>query len=108
MAEAVWTFDSETGARERVASSIDEWIGWLLSDLDYITGQFVVDEWVQQCGPLERGCRLVPKCPFVVGGKYEVENVYSCEAIKGMRFRGTFARQIRDLPDGAQIIWKIV
>jgi hypothetical protein len=51
--------------------------------------------------------RLVPKIPFVCGGRYEVNNLYPLNEVKGRQFRASIARQIRDLPDGSQVILDI-
>lgn len=59
-------------------------------------------------GVLVEGQRLVPKLPFVAGGEFEVDNLYAADAVEGMRARGNLAVQIRDLPDGAQISYRIV
>ena len=47
---------------------------------------------------------LLPKIPFVFGGKYEIENLYPVDDLKGMLFRASIAKQIRGLPDGCQIV----
>jgi hypothetical protein len=52
--------------------------------------------------------RLVPKVPFVLGGEIEPGNVYSLNAKEGMRVRGELAVQIRDLPDGARVHYRII
>jgi hypothetical protein len=50
--------------------------------------------------------RLLPKTPFVCGGKYQLDNLYSVEEVKGMQFRASIANQIRDLPDGSDVVLK--
>jgi hypothetical protein len=64
--------------------------------------------WQAANGVLTVGERLVPKRPFTLGGEYNLANLVAMEAVKGMRFRGDLAVQIRDLPDGASITFKIV
>ena len=54
------------------------------------------------------GSSLVPAVPFVLGGEYSLGNLRLADAVSGMRARGNLARQIRDLPDGAQIEFKVV
>jgi hypothetical protein len=41
--------------------------------------------------------------PFVLGGEFVLDNMYMADAVEGMRFRADIARQIKDLPDGAEI-----
>ena len=54
------------------------------------------------------GRRLLPKIPFALGGEYVVENLYAGRAVDGMRVRAHLATQLVDLPDGAQIEYKVV
>ncbi|MGD9644213.1 MAG: hypothetical protein AB7U73_00785 [Pirellulales bacterium] len=42
-----------------------------------------------------------------VGGDYVLENLYALDDVKGMRFRASIANQIRDLPDGTKIRFRI-
>jgi hypothetical protein len=46
---------------------------------------------------------LIPKIPFVLGGKYEVDNLYAGNIVDAMRFRASLARQISAIPDGTAI-----
>jgi hypothetical protein len=50
----------------------------------------------------------VPKIPFVAGGDYAVDNLYAGDAIKSLRYRGEFAVQIRDVPEGGKIRLKMI
>jgi hypothetical protein len=52
------------------------------------------------------GERLAPKMPLVTGGGFEVSNLAAIESLRGMRFRGNLAVQIRDLPDGVKIRYR--
>jgi hypothetical protein len=54
-------------------------------------------------GQLPAGQRLIPKTPFVLGGQFRVDNLIALEAVEGMNLRSDIWRQIKDLPDGAQI-----
>ncbi len=101
-------FDAETGEVEVVASSLEEWARKVLADYDYMTCYPLAHSWQQKNGRLPRNHRLVAKIPFVAGGEFEVSNLYAAEAAKAMRHRGDLARQIRDLPDGASIEFKVV
>ncbi len=104
----VYTFDPETGVAEFMAGSLEGWAGELLSDYELLTGFPLAHAWQQENGPIRTGHRLVPKRPFVLGGDYAPSNLYSADAADGMRVRGELAVQIKDLPDGAQIRYRIV
>jgi hypothetical protein len=43
-----------------------------------------------------------------MGGKFSVQNLYALASVKAMRMRGSIAIQIKDLPDGGKIRFKIV
>jgi hypothetical protein len=104
--DRVALFDAETGVIEEVARSLEEWAERLLSD-DYWTGWSLAHQWQMQNGPLEPGHRLLPKLPFVLGGQFTAENLYSVAAAEGMNYRAGIALQIRGVPDGADITLKI-
>lgn len=106
--DLIFTFDPETGELERLASGYEEWAQTILDDYKVLTGQPLAHEWQERYGALPAGKRLIPRQPFVAGGKFEIENLYALDAVKGMRFRADLAIQLRDVPDGAQIEFKIV
>lgn len=101
-------FDAETGKVEKKAEQLEQWAKLILDDYRVQTGFPIAHEWQMQHGPLAQGMRLVPKVPFVTGGEYTLKNLYTIDATKGMRMRGNLARQIKQLPDGTKVIFKIV
>jgi len=96
-------FDPETGGISAMGATFMEWISILISDVDYYTGLPLAIEWRLVNGELPPGERLIPKLPFVLGGKYEIRNLYLAEEVKAIQFRASIARQIRDLPDGSGV-----
>jgi len=103
----IYTFDPETAETECIARSIEEWCDTLLNDYEVLTGYPLAAAWQRENGPLRAGHRLIPKVPFVAGGEFGLANLMVVEASKGMKLRGNLARQIRDLPDGAQIRYSV-
>ncbi|MCZ7572901.1 MAG: SMI1/KNR4 family protein [Ardenticatenaceae bacterium] len=103
----VWRFDPETGEYERVATNLEGWARRILQNYEQETGYPLAHAWQETHGRLPPRERLLPKMPFVLGGEYNVENLYAQDAVKGMKSRAYLARQIRDLPDGAQIQFEI-
>jgi len=99
----IYTFDPETGSLEYFANDIEDWARILLRDYEVLTGYPLAHQWQKQNGQLPAGKRLLPKVPFVLGGDFEVDNLYLADAVDGMRFRADIASQIKNLPDGAQI-----
>jgi hypothetical protein len=106
--DEICTFDPETAATEAVSSSIEDWAGQLVQNYSVLTGFVVAHDWQTQHGVIEPGCRLVPKRPFVLGGEFSAANVCSLAAVKGIHVRADLALQIRDLPDGSKIRYRIV
>jgi hypothetical protein len=106
--DEVKVFEPETAKFEDIANSFGEWASILLSDINYRTGFPAAHDWVNKHGPLIPGFRLIPKLPFVVGGKYDTDNLYACNEVQGMLFRASLANQIRDVRDGGQIIIDII
>jgi hypothetical protein len=104
----VWRFNPESAAREEVARHLDEWAEKILADYSFETGYQQAHDWQQQNGRLMEGQRLIPRVPFIMGGKYEADNLFALDAVKGMRYRADIWKQIRDLPDGSPIQLKIL
>lgn len=100
---SVFKFDPETAEIEQCAANLEEWASTILQDYNYETGYSLAHEWQRQNGFLPIDQRLLPKKLFVLGGEYEVSNLYAIEAVKGMLFRADIYRQIRELPDGSKI-----
>ena len=106
--EAIHYFDPETGGLERVASTVEDWAKLMSEDRDFRTGFPLAHQWQEIHGAMPVGQRLLPKRPFVLGGEYTVENLVAYDAVKGMNLRGELSLQIRDVPDGGKVIYKIV
>ena len=103
----IYSFDPETARCEFLASDLEGWARVIFDDYEVLTGYPLAHAWQTVNGALIAGVRLVPKTPFVAGGAFATENLYALESVKAMRFRANLAVQIRDLPDGAKIKWKL-
>lgn len=106
--EVVVSFDPETGDQQVVARSLDAWAERVLDDAAMMTGHPVAHAWQRRFGPLPLDQRLIPKVPFVLGGDFAIENLYALDSTLGMQVRGELAVQIHDLPDGAQVTYRVV
>jgi hypothetical protein len=104
----VCSFDAETGKMNEIGANLETWARALLSDYAFLTGHPLIHQWQVKNGALPVGSRLIPKIPFVLGGEYALQNLYPLEATRGMKSRGNLARQLKDLPDGARIEFRIV
>jgi hypothetical protein len=104
----VCVFDAETATVTKFSRSVAEWSERMLTEFNLHTGYPVAHLW-QSCGRrIAAGRRLVPKVPFVLGGKPVVENLYDCDAVTGMRMRGRLARRLINVPYGPAIEYSIV
>jgi hypothetical protein len=104
----VYKFDPETAEIGHITNDLEQWASLILKDYEYETGYPLAHKWQKENGILPPGKRLLPKIPFILGGNYEVDNLYPLDALKGMEFRADIWKQIRDLPDGAKIELKII
>lgn len=105
--DAVIYFEPETGERERLASSIEDWARHILSDWEVSTGQPLAHGWQSRFGPLPPGTRLCPVMPFVLGGEFSIDNLALVDDVQAMRTRGDLALQLRSLPEGAQVRYRL-
>ena len=104
----MWRFNPESAAREEFANNLEEWAEKILADYSFETGYQLAHAWQEQNGQLPEGHRLIPKIPFIMGGEYEVDNLFALEAVKAMRYRADIWKQIRDVPDGTPIQLKVL
>jgi hypothetical protein len=97
------SFDPETGEREDIGHSLEDWAGWLLDDPDVNGTAGLAKSWQDANGALGLDQRLLPSRLLVLGGAPTLDNLMVKDAAECMRIRGPMARQIHDLPDGTQI-----
>jgi len=61
----------------------------------------------EMLGPLIEGRKYCLKIPGVLGGEYGGSNLATLSLVELVRFSGDVAKQIKDLPNGAQVQFKI-
>jgi hypothetical protein len=96
-------FNIESAELKPMGKQMEEWATCLLGRWDYWTGHSIAHEWQVRHGPLKTGHRLFPKVPFVLGGEFEVENLWEGLASDAIGYSGYIASQLCDLPDGAHV-----
>ncbi|MCC8466979.1 hypothetical protein [Photorhabdus bodei] len=74
-----------------------------MEDYEVLTGCSLAHSWQKINGPIQSGYHLIPKIPFVAGGKDELENLYLSRSFEAMRIKANFALQIRNISDGENI-----
>ncbi len=100
-------FEPETGEIEVLASSAQDWAAAIVADWRQLTGFVTAHDWQVANGGVAEGQRLLPRQPFVLGGEFSVDNLQSVSAAIGMQVRAELALQIRDLPDGSKIKYRL-
>lgn len=105
--DAVYKFDSETAELSFVAASINIWAQLVLEDYDLLLGYSVAHDWQKLHGPVPFYHRLVPRIPFVLGGEYQVSNLDAVDSGNAMKERANLAVQLRDIPDGSEISFRV-
>lgn len=100
-------FEAETGLVEPIASSLEGWARLILKDYNYQTGYPLARKWQRIHGHLPPNQRLVAITPFVLGGEYDVQNLFALDAVKAMRYHADLALRIRDVPNGTKITFEI-
>jgi len=103
--ERIVHFLAETGQQTDLAGDVEEWLSILLADPNRYLESDGIAEWTKQRGLIPMGKHIVPAIPFVLSTNMDNrDNKLSlADPFKSMSFKGTIARQIKDLPDGAQI-----
>lgn len=99
---AVVRFDAETGRRQLLGDSLEDWAGWLLADPGPGRGDLAL-AWQRGNRALEPDERLIPRRLLVTGGTITLDNLMATDAAAAMRIRGPIARQVYGLPPGATV-----
>ena len=100
-------FDAEAAELKYMADNLDDWAFMIMKD-DYWSAHSLAHEWQASHGSIESHHRLLPKTPFILGGDFKTDNLYSYEIIQAMKYRGDMYVQMHDLTDEAQIQFKII
>jgi len=96
-------FDIESAESTVVAANFEGWTNYIANDTDYATGRSLLEKWSAAHGPLPFGSRLCPKKLFIIGGQYEVGNLYATDWERNLEFHAEVARQLKNLPEGTKV-----
>lgn len=97
-------FNIETGEKEFLCDDFISWCELLQDDLEYYTGSALIKEMSNdQVIKLGLGYRLSAKYPFVLGGDYDLNNLYLKGQFENLQYNASIANQIYNLPDGEKI-----
>lgn len=94
----------ETSDKEVVSKDFIGWLKEINNDLDYFTGQSLLQEFKSDdIYYLAYGKRIGAKYPFVLGGEYAFNNLILKDFEENIEYNASIAKQIIDLPDGAKV-----
>lgn len=96
-------FNIETACTTRMGVTAEDWADTLLSDVGYWTGFQLASEWQELNGPIPFGKRLFPRRPFLLGGEYDVSNLWLGDVVNAIGFYGFIARHTASLSDGTHV-----
>jgi hypothetical protein len=100
--EKIYLFDIESFEYEFVADSFQEWEKEILSDYNYFTGYSLAHEW-QLKHILNDDERLNSKQPFILGGEYNINNLFALNTIKIIEYKLNIGIQLLDVKDGDNV-----
>jgi len=102
--ESVIFFNIESGQKEKLANSFDDWLDVLYNDLDYYTGEslaYELNDSVRE--ELSKDKRLCPKYPFILGGEYTSDNLVLKRYLDNISYNSDIAKQVYNLPKGSKV-----
>ena len=105
-----WRLCPEDVYCEIIADSVDDYDN-LIGDSEFIKDwnmSVMVEDAMDRLGPLAEGDKYYMVIPGVVDGEYGGSNIKMAPLAKIIKFSGDLGRQIKDLPDGAEIKFKIM
>lgn len=106
--DMICRFDPETGILKQCATTLTGWAERILDNYNLEVGYSIGHDWQMQFEPLQPFQRLLPKTPFILGGKFVTENLYALDSAQGMQLRGGMASELANVPEGAKVVLKVV
>jgi hypothetical protein len=104
--DIVWRLSAETGELESMAVSLDEFLSLTKADPVEFLSMHPLLQFQQDGGNLAPGQLLAAFPPFFVKTEKEVL-LRPIQTAERRRFLADVAQQIRDVPDGGKIVFKV-
>ena len=105
-----WRLCPEDAYCEVIANTRNDLIR-LSSDQEFLEDwcmEALVEQAREKLGELPEGTKYCLVIPSVLGGEYAISNIKTVPLVELVRFSGEVAKQIHDLPDGAEIQLRVV
>jgi len=93
-----------------VADSIDDY-NKLIQDDEFVNDwsmTIMVDEATKMLGALKEGYKYYLVIPGILNGEYTGGNIKTAPFIEIIKWSGELAKQIKDLPDGAEVKLRVM
>ncbi|MGZ8939574.1 MAG: hypothetical protein ACXW32_10230 [Limisphaerales bacterium] len=97
---AVWRLFAETGEMEEMTENLAEFTARVSEDIDAFLNV--------HAAVLEPGQLMLAYPPFCVEGPASKSTLSAVPALEAIAFHANVARQLKDVPDGAKIEFKVV
>jgi hypothetical protein len=105
--EKIVYFNAEIGRATPFADSFSDWLSIILEDPFDTLQLMFFRTWIEKGDQLKPSEHLCPVYPFVVKSDPPLTQIYRVDSAEDMSYKGSFAYQIKDVPDGAQIKIKV-
>ena len=100
-------FDVENGRATPFGDSFLQWLSSIIEDPVDRLQLMPYKNWRGKGERLEPSEHLCPVYPFIVKADPPLHELYRVNSVEDMQYKGHFAYQIKDVPDGAQIKIKV-
>ena len=101
--EGVFWLIIETGKIEKLGQGIEDWASLIIEESNYYAGGTLFRNWCELNRNIDYYERLTPKIPFMLGGLYEIDNLYANNFEKIVEFNASLAMQTSGLNDGDKV-----
>lgn len=106
----VWRLCPEDVYCKIIAASIEQY-NQLMKEVEFNQDWFMeslVKEAQLRLGPLKDGYKYYLVIPGVLGGEYGGDNIQSVPFYEVIRYSGSIASQLKDLPEGAKVDLEVI
>ena len=104
--EKIYLLDIESLELEYIADNFEDWEKEVLNDYNYFTGYSLCHEWQKIYSKIYPK-RLNSKKPFILGGEYNIDNLFADEVQKIIESKLELAKKLIDTKDGDSVEIKV-
>lgn len=101
--DGFWFLESESARLEHIASSRSELLNKLEAEENSLLGSAFAQQLMEKGFQLAEGQCIGFKTPTVLGGPFEIGNVYAADPYERVSFLGDMNEQLKEVPNGMQV-----